>query len=224
MNVIDRSVLEEALLLYLEEQIDALPHVDGTFSEKHERRMQKLFARSEKPYYRFIRTRARRAAIIIVAVFISLSVTVTSVSALREGFVDFVVAVYEKFSHVFVSDSGKDEPFPIVIETKYAPTDIPDAYELTETTDLPMMYQLKYTETATGTLLYFKQAIIASSHHTLDTEGISAEKVMIGEIEALYYTNKDMGNILWLHQGYSFRITGPDSVDLLKIAASVVQE
>jgi len=224
MKVIERSVLKEALLQYIDEEIAALPESEEDFSPEHERRMAKLFARSEKPYYRFIITRARRVAVMVVAILLSLSITVTSVTALREGFVNFVVTAYEKFSRIFVSGSGEEEIFPTAIETKYAPTEVPDGYVLVETTDFPILYQLKYTDPTTGNSLHFKQIVIEGTHYTVDTEGVVAETVMLGEIEALYYANKGMGNILWMYQGYSFRIIGAESLDLLKIAASVVLE
>jgi len=222
MKVVSRAVLVQALIQYSEDRLAALPETNETFSPAHERRMAKLFARSEKPYYRFVSTRGKRLAVVLIAVLVSMTITVSSVSALREGFVNFVVNVYEKFSQVFVPDTGEAyNNYPATIEVKYAPQDIPEGYVLTETIDFPIKYQLHYVNALNDIPLVFEQGTVMGSSHRIDTEGVPAEKVMVGEVEALMYHNKNICNIIWTYQNYWCWLSGADDLDLLKIATSL---
>ena len=60
--------------------------------------MDKLIKSQRKPYWNFISTVSRRAAVIIVAI-ITLVTAAFSVKAIREPIIKFIKQVYESFTH-----------------------------------------------------------------------------------------------------------------------------
>ena len=65
-------------------------HGEHIFSEKFERKMERLIRRRRKPYYSLISTSLRRTACIIVMFLVVSFTTVMSVEALRKPFLDFI--------------------------------------------------------------------------------------------------------------------------------------
>ena len=71
-----------------------------SFSERFERRMEKLIRRQRRFYYAWIDTVGKRVAWIAVGLLACLTVTTFSVDAIREPVAKFMVETYEKFSRV----------------------------------------------------------------------------------------------------------------------------
>ena len=97
--------------------------IDFTFSEKFMKRMDKLIKSQRKPYWNFISTVSRRAAVIIVAI-ITLVTAAFSVKAIREPIIKFIKQVYESFTH-YSFDGDTVE----IITKEYTITQMLDGYE-----------------------------------------------------------------------------------------------
>ena len=97
--------------------------IDFTFSEKFIKRMDKLIKSQRKPYWNFISTVSRRAAVIIVAI-ITLVTAAFSVKAIREPIIKFIKQVYESFTH-YSFDGDTVE----IITKEYTITQMLDGYE-----------------------------------------------------------------------------------------------
>jgi len=102
-----------------------------TFSNKHDKKMQKLIKQQRKPYYKLISTAGRRAACIIVAVIV-MSASAMSVKAIREAVFDFIKSIFS--DHTVVStESGTDKGYPEQIEEEYYISELPEGFEATNT-------------------------------------------------------------------------------------------
>ncbi len=90
-----KKALSDALKVDYE---DSIPNIEEhKFSPEFEKKMKRLINRRNKPYYRIINTVGKRVACIAIIILITSSVTVMSVKALRNAFVDFVVKIYKNF-------------------------------------------------------------------------------------------------------------------------------
>ena len=80
--------------LFDEQTVELLQDIDRSephiFSRRHEKKMQKLFKRQRKPYFKLISTTGRRAACVFAAIVV-LSASAMSVKAVRKTFFDFIV-------------------------------------------------------------------------------------------------------------------------------------
>jgi hypothetical protein len=100
------------------------------FSEKYNRKMAKLIKRREKSYFALICTAGRRAACVVVALFVIFSSAI-SVKAVREAVYDFVMKIFSNHTEVSV-DSDTDNNYPKSIEDEYYISQLPDGFEQTD--------------------------------------------------------------------------------------------
>ena len=120
-----------AFELYNKKLSDSLPTdeelKDITFSENFENKMQKLIRAQKISYFYLINTVGKRAAVIILAIMISLTATTFGVKAIRESVIKFITETFEKFTSVSVENEDPDIQVEII---KTAPQYIPEGYEL----------------------------------------------------------------------------------------------
>ncbi len=84
----------------LDASIDQAEVEKMVLSAETEQKMERLLDRQKQFYYSFINTAAKRVACVLVAVLLAVTVTTFSVEALREGFVHFVVEMFDGGSSV----------------------------------------------------------------------------------------------------------------------------
>jgi len=195
-----------------------------TFSPSFERKMDRLIRAQRQSYYPLINRPYKKALLALAATFILLTTMVFSVSALREPVVRFLVEVYEKFSLVFYHQEAEEAAeLPATIETYYAPAWLPEGYALDDdeqTEDAILWFTQKYID-ASGDEILFMQFII-SSGALIDTENIQAVEVKVHGYSGLFYSNKEIQNLVWNTGQYGFRILGPvTEADLLRMAESI---
>ena len=122
------NAMEEVLDEEFAEYINTLPiYADHQFSERHNRKMNKLIRIQRKPYFSLISTAGRRAACIIVA-FVVLSASALSVKAIREAFFDFITSIFSDHN-VVTTESGTDKGYPTTIEEEYYISELPEGFE-----------------------------------------------------------------------------------------------
>ena len=235
------SILKEAFIEYQKREVDALweefskaeSHV---FSERFENRMTKLVKFSERPYFRFVNTFAKRAAVFAIIITIPLSAAF-SVEAIREPVIQFFIEVYEKFTHiVFQTDAGNSEnnanenssgdslsgAFPVIIEDVYEPTVLPDGYTFTNNINMSIFYQNTYSN-QNGEDISFDQFTITSIDLNIDTEdGAIVEEIMLKNTKALFAQNKGTNFLVWNDNKYGYKIVGTIEKDsMIKMALSL---
>ncbi|MCH5193306.1 MAG: DUF4367 domain-containing protein [Oscillospiraceae bacterium] len=128
------SILSSALGEVFEPQIDEfLKTVDlelhYKFSDKYNRKINKLIKRREKPYFKLICTTWRRVVCAAAAVIIILASSL-SVEAVRETIHDFLMNIFKGYTTVSVSETIKE--YPTVIEEEYEISNLPEGFELSE--------------------------------------------------------------------------------------------
>ena len=93
----------------LDAAIDQAEVEKTVLSAETEQKMERLLDRQKQFYYSFINTAAKRVACVLVAVLLAVTVTTFSVEALREGFVHFVVEMFDGGSSVEMPGEPSDQ-------------------------------------------------------------------------------------------------------------------
>jgi len=185
------------------------------FSERFEKRMNRLIKTHKKPYYSFINTVGKRVVVSIMAVLAA----TFSVKALRDPVVKFLIEVYEKFtSIVFHADDFESNDlvkvFPESIEEIRVIKNVPDGYFIEDTVNVGVFLRITYK--ASGkTEIYYDQRVITDTKITANTEGIISEQLEISGYDAIFYNNNGLSVLIWTDGEYGYKITGELEKDTL---------
>lgn len=215
--------LKEAFRQFNAEYCDSLPSDDElkktvSFSAEFESKMEKLIKKQNKPYYKLINTVGKRAAVIILAIFIAFNTVTFSVEALREPFIDFIVETYERFSKIsFVEKTPSKQKEFVPIKPGY----IPEGFDIDTETESDIVYSLKYTNINNNYIMY-SQVTNSGSSSTIDTENSDYSKIQINNLEGVIWTNKGVVSVIFSTDNYVFNISGslPEE-EIIKIANSI---
>lgn len=213
------KAIEDALN---EEYAKAVPEYNEKhiFSEKFNRKINKLIKRQKKSYYKMINTVGKRVACIVLIILIASFSTIMSVDALRNAFKDFFIKVFFTHSEISIVDSAYSS-LPNTIQNIYEIT-----YDLNE-------YEIDYEDYTciSRSIVYKKDNIYIDYYQCVKSEydmGINTEKATISTIdvngyEALYYLDKNgYHNLIWDNGEYVLMIGSNIGKDaLINIAKSV---
>ena len=174
--------------------------IDFTFSEKFNKKMEKLIKSQRKPYWNFISTVSRRAAVIIVAI-ITLVTAAFSVKAIREPIIKFIKQVYESFTHYsFEGDTVE------IITKEYTITQMLDGYEqfdkLTSENTIATTYKNKLGDTIIFTQMTTEYLI----GYFVDNESGEQYTETVDDIEIEFKEWYDTKTAIWANDGYVFSI------------------
>lgn len=174
--------------------------IDFTFSEKFNKKMEKLIKSQRKPYWNFISTVSRRAAAIIVAI-ITLVTAAFSVKAIREPIIKFIKQVYESFTH-YSFDGDTVE----IITKEYTITQMLDGYEqfdkLTSENTIATTYKNKLGDT----IIFTQMTTEYSIGYFVDNESGEQYTETVDDIEIEFKEWYDTKTAIWANDGYVFSI------------------
>lgn len=211
------------------------------FSPAFEKRMRKLIQNSQKGnstecpsnlfdqnrHYKRLSSKTTKR-LLLVAILLSISISVMSISAARESVFSFFVRIYDSFSTIiFNQETNNQAP---ITETSTAtddnsrnslPVQIPNGYEKIDQVILDGFMQIFYAN-PTGDELIFERQLSDTLQVKLDTEGIQFENLKINQFYGLYYSNKGVQNLIWQEGPFVFMISGKVSKDeILNMAKSL---
>lgn len=218
--------LGEVLMRFQEKRAEALffDAAEHEFSNGFEARMQKLIRRERKPYYPFIKTKARVAAVVAALVFILMTTTALALESLRNKVFEFFVNIYKEFSIVTVDDAVANEAStPTSIEEQYVPSCIPEGYTLVEEDKSENFVSAYYARHNPFNEIGLEQWTKQSFTPTINTEGVTTTDIQLANgMNGFYCTNKGV-HIMVLHNDeYAFLLSSQGGLDeLMKFAESL---
>lgn len=174
--------------------------IDFTFSERFNKRMEKLIRSQKKPYWIIINTTTKRVAVIIVAIFTVFTATF-SVKAIREPILEFIKHIYETFTHYsFEGDTTE------IITKEYIISQLPDGFEQTDKNTSKNSIITTY-ENSFGEIIKFSQQT-TNGHSGLfvDNENTDVIVETINGIEIEFREWYDTKSAVWINDGYVFEI------------------
>ena len=197
-------------------------HGEHVFSDKFERRMQKLIRRRRKPYYVLISTGLRRAACIVVMFLVVSFTTVMSVEALRKPFLDFLASIFGDHTTI-ESVLDLDGDYPETFEERYEITEGLEGFILESEETVNDSIFLYYRSRQDNSIIIFAQKPVKNYTNNLNTENTSISNHLIGDNSAItFYDNQGYYNIVWNNGKYIFELYSTISKDvLINIANSV---
>ena len=180
--------------------------IDFTFSERFNKRMEKLIRSQKKVYYNYVNTAYKRIAIICV-VLLTMLTTACSVKAIREPIINFIKQVYESFTHYsFDGDTTS------IIVKEYS-IKLPDGFKQTNINKNNSLIAKEYINNS-GDIIDFKQMTTEySTGYFVDNENGKIETEIINEIEVVVKERFDTKSAIWAKDGYVFAIDCYGSVD-----------
>lgn len=193
--------------------------IDFTFSERFNKRMEKLIRSQKKPYWNIINTTTRRVAVIIVAIFTVFTATF-SVKAIREPILEFVKHIYETFTHYsFEGDTTE------TITKEYIISQLPDGFEQTDKNTSKNSIITTY-ENSFGEIIKFSQQT-TNGHSGLFVDNENTDVVIetINGIEIEFREWYDTKSAVWIYDGYVFEIHcyGDFNFDIIKGIISAIE-
>lgn len=187
------------------------------FSDRFEKRMDKLVRSTERICWNWVNTAAKRAAVIALIVLALLS-SAMSVKAIREPVIQFFAEIYEKY--IDISFEGKTSDS---IEHEYALTYLPEGFSLVDKQSSTTSIMTTYKD-PDGNLLMLDQTTTESTSASLDKELGKITDTFVGGIPALLYESDRITLVLWAENSYYFVLSYQGKLDpqiILKIADGI---
>ena len=224
-------LLKQAFDFYAIQKCEALPNGNAlnfiSFSDLFEEKMQRLISRQKKGWFYLVDTSAKRVAIIILALLISLTATTFSVKALRETAIDFIIEVYERFTRIiFVDDTAQnseDNSLALSFEPVF-PDYIPDGFELSNSMDLDVLVMREY-KNSKGQFFVYDQQLKDDTILSINTEEAGYENIIISGYDGFMYKFGSETTVIFAKENSIFSVTGDILEDeLIKICNSIIKE
>lgn len=191
--------------------------IDYTFSDRFNKKMNKLIKAQRKPYYFLINTAAKKVAVYFV-IFVTLITASMSVKAIREPVVNFIIEIYENFSrHFFDGDTVKE------LKKEYVITELPTGFLQTSANKTDIS-QTVILEDVNDNMIIFTQSITESKIFDIDNQKETPKTEKINGIEIHIYTYEKDKFVFWTNGGYFFQITAYGDIDdetLIKMINSI---
>jgi len=218
------AMLRQAVIKNNRDEIAAIPSDDELkkkyeFSERHNRKMKKLFAADSRHEVFTIIYRWGKVAVVAVCVSATLMFGTLLTSAdVRKAIGDVVVTWFEKFTK-FQSPAASEE----FIERDWSPAYLPEGFLITNSIETNEIRNITYNNSNNARIIFsYRPSDFSTSVDNEDME----YSVMI-ENDIIYHlfeaTNEAEEKIIvWDISGYRFTLTGHIEVnELFKMALSV---
>lgn len=191
--------------------------IDYTFSDRFNKKMNKLIKAQRKPYYFLINTAAKKVAVYFV-IFVTLITASMSVKAIREPVVNFIVEVYESFTRYFFDGDTADN-----ITKKYEISELPKGFSRFNTMETDTDFTVIYQDSENNSII-FTQSTTKNKIFDIDNQKETPKIEKVNGIEIYIYTYEKDKFIFWSDNGYFFQITAYGDIDdetLIKMIKSI---
>lgn len=174
--------------------------IDFSVSAHFEKRMNKLIKATNRSYWRWVNTAAKRVALFVIAILLLFSAAF-SVKAVREPIIRFFTEIYEKYIVIgFEGETSK------TIEYVYSISEIPEGYNVIDV-QKDVISILTTFEGPNGTILQLEQSITDIGDISLDNEKGTITHHIVDSIPVIIYERENLKIAIWAHNSYSFTLT-----------------
>ena len=191
------------------------------FSERFERRMDRLVKSESRPAWRFVNTNPKRLIILIVAVIMALTAAACAVPEIRESIAGFFIQMFSDYSEITAP-----EPKRRIIEDEYDFYPTPDGFSVTKHIESEILRYTEYMD-ENDDVLTISQTVDSAYPAFLDNErGDYTEYEVNGKVVLIYQTD-GFSQAIWMDNGYIINVSYYASADLTVFTSwigSVVQK
>lgn len=205
--------------------LDSLPNeeeLSHNFSKRFQKKMNKLIQQQKRsPFMKSFINYGKKVAIIFLVIASIVFATTMSVEAYRTKFFEVITEAWEEFTSMIFKNKEDLDDVKLIPAN---PTYIPDNFKVVEH-EINPYEQFLYWENDNGTEIMFEQAKIMGNAIIIDTEGIEVEEKLIGEQKIVYFSNKNVNQIYWYDDNYTYTIISEyDISELLKMAENIIDK
>ena len=200
------KLLIEGLTKLKELEFSNIPDADEikhAFSEEYINSKEKLLNKLGHSYWKYINTIAKKVAVTIIVLIISLSSFMT-VDAFREKVVDFIYKIYENFSIVLSNEENTD----MSIRKYYSIIKIPSNYNLILSNYYSDKKLYILWANSQDYHITFTQNILSDSNK-FDSEHAILEESIINNTPCLTCKTNTDYFCYWEFDGYRFELVYP---------------
>ena len=175
--------------------------INFTFSERFNKRMEKLIRSQKKVYYNFVNTAYKRVAIICVVLLMMLT-TACSVKAIREPIVHFITETYESFTRYFFKGDTAD-----TITKEYTLNVLPEGFVQTN----KIQNEISITtilENDYGDIIEFTQTITDKTQHNFDNQNGIKYEIIDADKTIRILEGERFVQAIWVNDEYCLKVTG----------------
>ncbi len=155
--------------------------IQYTFSEKFNKRMEKLIKAQKKVYWNLVSTTSKRVAIIFLAIF-TMFTAAFSVKAIREPIVKFISEIYETFTHYFFDGDTTD-----TITQEYSIKVLPDGFKQTNQIKSDVFVTTEYQDDSGNIIQFTQMTTEHSAGYFFDNENGTITTEYVGDVEVQFY-------------------------------------
>jgi hypothetical protein len=192
------------------EQLLIIPdsnEIDCTFSNKFERRMNRLIISQKKSYWKYINTASKKVAIVILACIVAFSSAMT-VEGIRKPVLDFFYRIYETFTDISYYNEKQEPGEPI--SSIYTLPCVPEGYDFKEFINMDYVIVTSWMNDK-GEKIEFTQSEL-NSETTIDSEGVVVTTKEINETGILFCDNGEVILITWKDNTYAYLLSYPSYI------------
>ena len=232
MVIEQNQQLRKATDEYLLHILDGLPSEDElaaqlSFSSAFKRKMRRLLRKARKMetarqtadsadsgYANRHVYSLRKKRLLLVAIILSIFVSVMSIASAREAVFGFFIRIYHTFTEI-IFNRDLDQPSettPVLPEDTAAyesmvPTWLPEGYKKVDQLEAGDIFQITYSNLA-GDKLVFERQLFDIHQLLIDTEGVLIEEILIKNTKGFSYSNKNVQTLIWQEGPFTFIIYG----------------
>lgn len=193
--------LKKALITVLNERVPDLSGIpDHVFSERFEKKMNKLIAREAAHPWAVSHT-AVKNLIIAAIVIILMIIMCLSVSGIRNAIFNFFIRHFDTYNEVVFDENEKSR-----IDQKYSITKLPNEFELKQEIDNDSRIILHYENEAHEWITFEQKISNGSNSKIIDNERTKDDYLEIDNTNLYYAINQNIISLAWRQDCYDFWI------------------
>lgn len=183
------------------------------FSDRFERRMDRLIRSESRASWRFFNTNPKRLIIIAIAVIMALFSVACAVPEIRESIAGFFVRMFSDHAEIEITDTIRER-----IDEIYELDPVPDGFSLSRKKTTEINVYLEYMD-YNGNVIFLDQEAVHESSISIDSvSGTYCERNINGK-SVLIQISDSYAQAFWEEEGYLFQLWYSSSVDLETISA-----
>lgn len=208
----------------LEEQISFPPELDA--------RIKKLLSRYNmkvnlKTAWNTTTKVFPKVATFFFVIFISFTILVTSVNAVRATVLNFIIEARKEYTNINLKEDGLDASqqeisgIPPEWKDVYVPTFVPAGFRITKAESLTFTKIVHYANDH-GQLIVFQQHHGENINIGVDTENAVSERILINGQEGLLVEKNGRTTLIWHNNDFLYSLMSEiDKNELIKMAESI---
>lgn len=183
------------------------------FSERFERRMDRLVKSESRASWRFVNTNPKRLIIIALAILVTSFAVACAVPEIGESIAGFFVRMFSDHAEIEITDTIRER-----IDDIYELDPVPDGFSLSRKKTAEINVYLEYMD-YNGNVIFLEQRAMDVANIGFDISSAAYCERSINGKSVLIQFSDSYAQAFWEEEGYLFQLWYSSSVDLETFSA-----